>query len=283
MEQPPAPEPPAPDAAPGTRRRTPAATGRRRACRGGPTATSTARYVGGVAAGLARHLRLPRAVGAGGSSWPRWRRRASACCSTPALWLMLPADRRFDDEAPGLAAATRQGKRPGARRAARPRTAGRARRGRARARRAASPRSPAARCSLWPLAARGRRHRACSGGRPTRPSAPAGSTPPRRLGPLRALVGIGGWAAYGADPGRACVLLVGAIVLFSVRGGDFGRGPRRGGRGAAGRPRGRADGRAVAAAGSPPTSPRSGPSGSAARSAPTSPRTCTTRCCRRSR
>jgi signal transduction histidine kinase len=71
--------------------------------------------VGGVAAGLAHHLGLP----------PMWLRIAFLCL-TPvggfgvvlyaALWMFLPARRPSDDEAPGLAAATRQGKRAGRRR-----------------------------------------------------------------------------------------------------------------------------------------------------------------------
>jgi signal transduction histidine kinase len=71
--------------------------------------------VGGVAAGLAHHLGLP----------PMWLRIAFLCL-TPvggfgvvlyaALWMFLPARRPSDDEAPGLAAATRQGKRASRRR-----------------------------------------------------------------------------------------------------------------------------------------------------------------------
>jgi len=71
--------------------------------------------VGGVAAGLAHHLGLP-------TMWLR----IAFLCLTPvggfgvvlyaALWMFLPAQRPSDDEAPGLAAATRQGKRAGRRR-----------------------------------------------------------------------------------------------------------------------------------------------------------------------
>lgn len=68
--------------------------------------------VGGVAAGLADHLRLP-------VFWVR----AGFIIATvmggfgvifyAALWMALPVQRHFDDSAPGLAAAGRQGKRPG--------------------------------------------------------------------------------------------------------------------------------------------------------------------------
>ncbi|MBO9523621.1 MAG: PspC domain-containing protein [Nocardioidaceae bacterium] len=68
--------------------------------------------VGGVAAGLADHLRLP----------VFWVRVAFVIATVvggfgvfvyAALWMVLPAQRHFDDSAPGLAAAGRQGKRPG--------------------------------------------------------------------------------------------------------------------------------------------------------------------------
>jgi signal transduction histidine kinase len=68
--------------------------------------------VGGVAAGLADHLRVP----------VFWVRVGFVIATViggfgvffyAALWLVLPAQRHFDDSAPGLAAAGRQGKRPG--------------------------------------------------------------------------------------------------------------------------------------------------------------------------
>ncbi|HET8559928.1 MAG TPA: PspC domain-containing protein [Marmoricola sp.] len=68
--------------------------------------------LGGVAAGLARHLGVP----------PAWVRVAFLLLIPVgglgvvlygALWMFLPARRPADDEAPGLAAATRQGKRAG--------------------------------------------------------------------------------------------------------------------------------------------------------------------------
>jgi signal transduction histidine kinase/phage shock protein PspC (stress-responsive transcriptional regulator) len=68
--------------------------------------------LGGVAAGLAHHLGLP-------AFWLR----VAFLCLTPvgglgvvlyaALWMFLPAERPADEEAPGLAAARRQGKRVG--------------------------------------------------------------------------------------------------------------------------------------------------------------------------
>ena len=68
--------------------------------------------LGGVAAGLAEHLGLP----------VLWVRVAFIVLAVTGgfgvvfyagLWLVLPAQRHFDDQAPGLAAAERQGKRPG--------------------------------------------------------------------------------------------------------------------------------------------------------------------------
>ncbi len=67
--------------------------------------------VGGVAAGLAEHLRLP----------VLWVRAAFVALTVmggfgvlfyAGLWMMLPAQRHFDESAPGLAAAERQGRRP---------------------------------------------------------------------------------------------------------------------------------------------------------------------------
>lgn len=68
-------------------------------------------YVGGVASGLARHLGVP----------PLWA-RVFFLVSTAlgglgvvlyaGYWMVLPTDDRFSDEAPGIASATRTGKRP---------------------------------------------------------------------------------------------------------------------------------------------------------------------------
>lgn len=70
--------------------------------------------VGGVAAGLAEHLRLP----------VMWIRAAFVGLTVmggfgvifyAGLWMVLPVKRHFDDAAPGLAAAERQGRRAGRR------------------------------------------------------------------------------------------------------------------------------------------------------------------------
>ena len=68
--------------------------------------------LGGVAAGLAEHLGLP-------VLWVRAGFMVAAVMGGfgvffyAGLWMVLPAQRHFDDDAPGLAAAQRQGKRPG--------------------------------------------------------------------------------------------------------------------------------------------------------------------------
>jgi signal transduction histidine kinase len=68
--------------------------------------------LGGVAAGLAEHLGLP-------VLWVRVAFMVAAVMGGfgvvfyAGLWMVLPAQRHFDDEAPGLAAAQRQGKRQG--------------------------------------------------------------------------------------------------------------------------------------------------------------------------
>ncbi|WP_067437478.1 ATP-binding protein [Nocardioides jensenii] len=76
------------------------------------TRDSTDSYLGGVASGLARHLALPviwvrvafiLAAALGGMGIAMY----------AGLWMVLPTDDRFTDEAPGLASATRTGKRPG--------------------------------------------------------------------------------------------------------------------------------------------------------------------------
>jgi signal transduction histidine kinase len=71
-----------------------------------------AAILGGVAAGLAEHLRLP-------VLWVRAGFMVLAVMGGfgvvfyAGLWMVLPTRRHFDDQAPGLAAAERQGKRPG--------------------------------------------------------------------------------------------------------------------------------------------------------------------------
>ncbi|WP_435743464.1 ATP-binding protein [Nocardioides sp. SYSU DS0663] len=73
---------------------------------------TTEPVVGGVAAGLARHLAVPA----------MWVRAAFLLTTTfgglgvvlyAALWLVLPADTRVEVQAPGLESATRTGRRPG--------------------------------------------------------------------------------------------------------------------------------------------------------------------------
>lgn len=70
--------------------------------------------VGGVAAGLAEHLRLPvmwvRAAFVGFTAMGGF-----GVIFYAGLWMVLPVKRHFDDAAPGLAAAERQGKRGGRR------------------------------------------------------------------------------------------------------------------------------------------------------------------------
>ncbi len=76
---------------------------------------STAPVIGGVAAGLARHLGIALL-------WVRVFFVATALLSGlgialyAGLWMFLPSDRVLDDGPPGLASATRGGRRPGTRR-----------------------------------------------------------------------------------------------------------------------------------------------------------------------
>lgn len=75
------------------------------------TRDTTDNYLGGVAGGLARHLGLP-------ALWVRIAFIVSAALGGmgiamyAGLWMVLPTDEKFSDEAPGLASAARTGKRP---------------------------------------------------------------------------------------------------------------------------------------------------------------------------
>src|SRR3954468_16203702 len=172
--------------------------------------------IGGVAAGLARHLGLPAV----------WVRAVflvlaviggSGVLFYAGLWLVLPAQ-PFDREAPGLESATRQGKRPG------------------RIRRLADS-GPAVALGalglgrvltaegifggngvllwaivlavigfglLWRQADEAQRSRWLDQS--------------ERLNPVRAVFGAGGWAAY-LRVGAGFVLVAGAVALFAVRDG----------------------------------------------------------------
>jgi signal transduction histidine kinase len=175
--------------------------------------------VGGVASGLARHLGIP----------VLWVRGGFLLSSTigglglmlyAGLWLVLPAEHRFSDEAPGLAAATRQGKRP----------------------RRSVPLADlgplvamgaitlgivvliavltGGALNLWPLVLAaigiGVLWRQADEAQRDRWRNSTG-----RIDPIRAIIGSGGWTSY-ARIVAGVVFLLGAIVLFAVRGGDFG-------------------------------------------------------------
>jgi signal transduction histidine kinase/phage shock protein PspC (stress-responsive transcriptional regulator) len=174
--------------------------------------------IGGVASGLARHLGLPVV----------WVRAAFLVASVlggvgiayyAGLWLLLPTDSRFASDAPGLASATRTGKRP-------------------RTGRRITDVGPAVALAalgigllfaveavvgqgavFWPLmiglggiallwrqADEAQRERWLD------------ST--GRLDPVRAIFGSGGWASY-ARVAAGLVLIVVALGLFSVRKGSF--------------------------------------------------------------
>jgi signal transduction histidine kinase/phage shock protein PspC (stress-responsive transcriptional regulator) len=74
------------------------------------TRDTTDTYLGGVASGLARHLGVPviwlRAGFIGGAALG-----GVGIALYAGLWLVLPSDDKFSDAAPGLASATRTGKR----------------------------------------------------------------------------------------------------------------------------------------------------------------------------
>ena len=177
------------------------------------------RWLGGVAAGLAEHLGLP-------VLWVRMGMLALVAFGGfgavlyAGLWLFLPAQRHTETAAPGLEAATRQGRRR-ARRESRwtdfgPLVAvgslavgvlllitfmtGQTL--------AFAPLLLAGTgvAVLWWQADEAQRNR--------------WSDPSRRIGPLRAVVGGGGWSAY-LRIGTGLLLLVAAITLFSLRSGSL--------------------------------------------------------------
>ncbi len=177
------------------------------------------RWLGGVASGLAQHLALP----------VRWVRMGFLVLVAfggfgavlyAGLWLFLPAQRHTPTLSPGLDAATRQGKRPG------------------RQQRRLADYGPLVAVGaialgvllavimatgqtlavgplllggggvalLWWQADEAQRDR--------------WSDPSRRMGPIRAVVGGGGWRAY-LRIGAGLMLLIAAITLFSLRSGSL--------------------------------------------------------------
>ncbi len=177
------------------------------------------RWLGGVAAGLAHHLGLP-------VLWVRMGMLALVAFGGfgavlyAGLWLILPAQRHTDPVSPGLDAATRQGRRGGRRE------------------RRWTDYGPLVAVGaiaigvlllitfvtgqtlafgplllagsgvavLWWQADEAQRNR--------------WSDPSRAMGPLRAVVGGGGWGAY-LRIGTGLLLLVAAITLFSLRSGSL--------------------------------------------------------------
>jgi len=192
----------------------PPAGGPRRAYR-----ASDERWLGGVASGLAEHLGLP-------VLWVRMGMLVLVAFGGfgavlyGGLWLFLPVRRHTVPLAPGLEAATRQGKRQG-RRERRftdygPLVAvGAIAIGVLLALTMATGQTlaygplllaGAGVALLWWQADEAQRERWID--------------PSRRLGPIRTVVGGGGWRAY-LRIGAGLLLLVGAITLFSLRSGSF--------------------------------------------------------------
>ncbi|MCW2847478.1 MAG: ATP-binding region, ATPase domain protein [Marmoricola sp.] len=207
MKQPPAP------AAPFTGR-TAIADAPRRAYRAGDE-----RWLGGVASGLAQHLGLP-------VLWVRMGLLVLVAFGGfgavlyGGLWLFLPAERHTVERSPGLDAATRQGKRPGRRE-----------------RRLADfgplvavgviavgvllliTLATGQTLAIGPLLLAG-------GGvavlwwQADEAQRERWSDPSMRMGPIRAVVGGGGWRAY-LRIGSGLLLLVAAITLYSLRSGSL--------------------------------------------------------------
>ena len=174
--------------------------------------------IGGVAAGLARHLAFP----------VLWVRAAFVLAALlggfgivfyAGLWLVLPADTRFDNEAPGIESATRGGRRPG------------------RIRRLGDVGPAIALAALafggllileavlgqaavfWPLflglVGIGLLWRQADEAQRERWLDSTG-----RIDPVRVVFGNGGWASY-ARMAAGIGLIVTALVLFSLRGGSI--------------------------------------------------------------
>ncbi len=177
------------------------------------------RWLGGVASGLAEHMGLP-------VLWVRMGMLALVAFGGfgavlyAGLWLFLPARRHTDPLSPGLDAATRQGKRAG-RRERRltdygPLVAvGAIAIGVLLAATMATGQTlalgplllaGAGVALLWWQADEAQRQRWLD--------------PSRRMGPVKAIVGGGGWRAY-LRIGAGLLLLVGAITLFSLRSGSL--------------------------------------------------------------
>jgi signal transduction histidine kinase/phage shock protein PspC (stress-responsive transcriptional regulator) len=174
--------------------------------------------IGGVASGLARHLAVPVI----------WVRAAFVLMAVlgglgivmyAGLWLVLPTDSHFEDEAPGLASASRGGRRPG------------------RMRRLTDVGPAIALAALgfgailtleavlgqgavfWPvfigLVGIALLWRQADEAQRERWLDTTG-----RIDPVRAVLGSGGWAAW-ARLAAGVGLIITALVLFSIRGGSL--------------------------------------------------------------
>jgi signal transduction histidine kinase/phage shock protein PspC (stress-responsive transcriptional regulator) len=175
--------------------------------------------IGGVASGLARHLGFP----------VLWVRVGFVVATMlgglgvvlyGALWLVLPSDSQFDREAPGLESATRTGRRPG------------------RVRRLTDLGPVIALGAIavglmlllgalfgtatffWPVAL-GLAGIALLWRQADEAQRERWVDSSGRIDPFRAVFGAGGWASY-ARVLTGLALIVGALLVFSLRAGDFG-------------------------------------------------------------
>jgi signal transduction histidine kinase len=174
--------------------------------------------IGGVASGLAQHLAFPvlwvRAVFVLGALLGGF-----GIALYAGLWLVLPADSRFENQAPGIESATRGGRRPG------------------RIRRLGDVGPAVALAALafgallileavlgqgavfWPvfiaLVGIGLLWRQADEAQRERWLDSTG-----RIDPIRVVFGSGGWASY-ARMAAGIALIVTALVLFSLRGGSI--------------------------------------------------------------